>query len=543
MTETSTRTNSHARTVRQRFLRDIILLVVLTAVAAWGIGYYQDSTIRRELSRSLVQRIADQAVGQYAQVYQPVEQFLTLAAEWGRSGLLDVTRTADLNAKFIPLIQQLAPIQSVIIAADDGTEYFLQRHQESWLTRLRRQEQEGVRFVWQRWQAVGQSSAQWTEDLDYDPRQRPWFQGAVDQEASGEIFWTTPYTFFTLKTVGITGALRYRTEHDARSYFVVAIDVTLQNIYETVTAIQVSPHGRAFLCTSDHYLGVNSPPAAGQKQVAGAGSYRLTAVAESGDTLPAKAILAWQALEPGQSASFAFRNNGERWWAGFHPLQTVRGNLWLGVAAPEQDFLNEIKGRRQQVFVFALAVVALGGLAAIFLFRRYSRQFKREVVGVLGRRDTEAALHALIASGETARVEFKSTLRINLKTGKKGKEIELAWLKSVVAFLNSQGGVLLIGVDDRGMPLGLEADRFDNEDKCRLHFKNLLKQHIGLEFTKHIQFDIIDYRGQRVLIVECAPSREPVFLIEPRDEAFYIRSGPSSVKLSSRQVLQYLKRR
>jgi predicted HTH transcriptional regulator len=155
----------------------------------------------------------------------------------------------------------------------------------------------------------------------------------------------------------------------------------------------------------------------------------------------------------------------------------------------------------------------------------------------------KTALHALIAAGETARVEFKSTMRMNLKTGKKGKEIELAWLKSAVAFMNSQGGVLLIGVDDRGAPLGLEADRFDSEDKCRLHLKNLLKQHIGLEFTKYIQFDIIDYLGRRVLIVECAPSREPVFLIEPRDEGFYIRSGPSSVKLSSRQVLQYLKRR
>ena len=97
MTETPARTRSHARSVRRRFLRDLIVLVVLTAVAAWGIGFYQDSTIRRELSRSLVQRIADQAVGQYTQIYQPVEQFLILAVEWGRSGLLDLSQPADLN--------------------------------------------------------------------------------------------------------------------------------------------------------------------------------------------------------------------------------------------------------------------------------------------------------------------------------------------------------------------------------------------------------------------------------------------------------------
>ena len=72
----------------------------------------------------------------------------------------------------------------------------------------------------------------------------------------------------------------------------------------------------------------------------------------------------------------------------------------------------------------------------------------------------------LIRYGESPNLEFKSTLRTNLKTGKAGKEIELAWLKSVVGFLNTDGGVLLIGVNDGGEVVSIAADQFENDDKC-----------------------------------------------------------------------------
>ena len=52
------------------------------------------------------------------------------------------------------------------------------------------------------------------------------------------------------------------------------------------------------------------------------------------------------------------------------------------------------------------------------------------------------------------------------------------------------GGILLLGVADDGTVLGLEPDGFENEDKCRLHFKNLLNQHIGLEYSKYLQFHV-----------------------------------------------------
>ena len=74
--------------------------------------------------------------------------------------------------------------------------------------------------------------------------------------------------------------------------------------------------------------------------------------------------------------------------------------------------------------------------------------------------DTEEARHwkALIAQGESNTLEFKSTLRYCLRQKSPQKYVEHAVMKTIAAYLNSEGGVLLIGVDDNGIILGLEND-------------------------------------------------------------------------------------
>ena len=149
----------------------------------------------------------------------------------------------------------------------------------------------------------------------------------------------------------------------------------------------------------------------------------------------------------------------------------------------------------------------------------------------------------LIDAGESGTAEFKSTLRWNLKAGRAGKEIELAWLKTVVAFLNTDGGVLLVGVEDDGSALGIEPDHFENADRYLLHVNNLIRKHVGLEHAALIRFALRPCRDRQVLVVECRPSRQPAFLRDGNDETFYVRVGPGSRELNTRQVLRYIDER
>ena len=42
-------------------------------------------------------------------------------------------------------------------------------------------------------------------------------------------------------------------------------------------------------------------------------------------------------------------------------------------------------------------------------------------------------------------------------------------LKTIAAFLNTEGGDLLIGVGDDGAVTGIEQDRFENDDEFMRH--------------------------------------------------------------------------
>ena len=146
----------------------------------------------------------------------------------------------------------------------------------------------------------------------------------------------------------------------------------------------------------------------------------------------------------------------------------------------------------------------------------------------------------IIKDGENDRTEFKSTLRWSLKENKVNHGVEIAWLKTVAAFLNSDGGRLLVGVDNQGVPLGIEPDAFENEDKYLLHVNNRLQQHLGAEHAANIRFGLYPVGSQKVLLIECSPATKPVFLIDAGEESFYVRAGPGTRKLTMSQMLAYV---
>lgn len=153
-------------------------------------------------------------------------------------------------------------------------------------------------------------------------------------------------------------------------------------------------------------------------------------------------------------------------------------------------------------------------------------------------------LEEMIHQGEGIYTEFKSTLRVNLHTGEKDKRMEHAALKTINGFLNSkEGGTLVIGVDDNGKALGLQHDKFANEDKMDLHLGNLIKSQMGTACMLHIKAHFEDYEGERVLLVECKPSKLPVYLNNNGVEEFYIRAGGSSAKLTLSQMTEYISQR
>ena len=149
----------------------------------------------------------------------------------------------------------------------------------------------------------------------------------------------------------------------------------------------------------------------------------------------------------------------------------------------------------------------------------------------------------IIAAGEGALLEFKSTLRMNLHTNKNDDAITHACLKTVAAFLNTDGGQLLIGVADDGSIVGIERDGFQNQDKFQLHLWNTLKQAFGEAATMNVNTEVLAVNDKSICLVECKPSTEPVICkVKGGVEEFYIRTGPATTPVTPSAMLAYIPR-
>ena len=178
------------------------------------------------------------------------------------------------------------------------------------------------------------------------------------------------------------------------------------------------------------------------------------------------------------------------------------------------------------------------------LFKYTLRSFLEENSEALGLENRQKEdIQRLIRDGESNRLEFKSTLRTNLETGETDKRMEKAVLKTIVAFLNTDGGNLLIGVDDDGDIIGADIQSFENKDKMGLHLTNLIASKIGNSFLPFITFNLIDFDDKVVIRVKCDPCPMPVFYKDGKIEIFYVRSGPRTEELTGMTLISYIKNR
>ena len=154
--------------------------------------------------------------------------------------------------------------------------------------------------------------------------------------------------------------------------------------------------------------------------------------------------------------------------------------------------------------------------------------------------DPSKKIISLVENGEHDKVEFKSTLRTNLHTNQTDKKMEHATLKTITAYLNTDGGTLLIGIGNDGEILGIDKDNFPSNDKAGLHLNSLIKDHIGGEFLPFIKSEIVNINGRHVLKIDCKKSNKEVFLRHGGEEKFYVRNGASSVELSGSSLINYI---
>jgi len=215
------------------------------------------------------------------------------------------------------------------------------------------------------------------------------------------------------------------------------------------------------------------------------------------------------------------------------------------VLGPQDDFTDFM-----ETFVWVLMglIITSGAFFAGYSTRLFDVTVMRflkqnsEAIGVRSMSETEI-IKKIIAEGESETLEFKATLRTNLATGEKDKRMERAVLKTIVAFMNTNGGTLLVGVTDDGVIAGVDEDSFENRDKMSLHLTHMFSNQIGNHCLPFISFKLVSFENVCVIKIVVTAADKPVFLKDVNSDAYFVRSGPSSVELTGMSLLNYVENR
>ncbi|PYV08952.1 MAG: hypothetical protein DMG07_24330, partial [Acidobacteria bacterium] len=213
----------------------------------------------------------------------------------------------------------------------------------------------------------------------------------------------------------------------------------------------------------------------------------------------------------------------------------TRENVRLTFDTKVEHVIQEIVEKNFDLYKRITDDRAFGEAIKNFLFDQYLRAHRQA--------------EELIKRGESKTLEFKATLRWNLREDRRDDTvITHAVLRTIAAFLNTEGGDLLIGVADDGAIVGIEADRLESDDQFMRHLAQVARNGLGDRASTCIDPKTQIVQGKTVCVVSCQRSPEPVLLKWKGMEVdaggdFFIRSGPGTVRLPPESASHYIRTR
>lgn len=198
-------------------------------------------------------------------------------------------------------------------------------------------------------------------------------------------------------------------------------------------------------------------------------------------------------------------------------------------------------GKIPEIAIFYIIFGAILGLTFFTVFRYFQRKtiHIRQLI-----KELERDINLLISQGENSTIEFKSSLRWDLKQEKINRSLEEVVLKTIAGFLNGDGGTLLIGVTDDKQIVGLENDyktlKNKNRDGFHQAITTLISSNFGTDLCQNIQVFFHSVDNSDICRVIVAHSNRPAYLKHNGRLKLFARTGVSTRELNVKETVEFV---
>ena len=164
---------------------------------------------------------------------------------------------------------------------------------------------------------------------------------------------------------------------------------------------------------------------------------------------------------------------------------------------------------------------------------------------IFPQRAQECNIDSLLHKNESQTLEYKSTMRWDIRENKQSSVMEEVIVKELCAFMNTdEGGHLLIGVNDDGNAIGLEKDystlRHQNADGFEQHLINLIRKHLGVISNSYVGLSIHTVDGMKICLCKVKHAPKPTYLTIRNEKLFYVRMNNTAQPMNIDDANRYI---
>lgn len=334
----------------------IVMLAALLAITAYS--YYSNRRDALALSDDLLGVIERRIARELETFLFPIEDTVLLTADVLENTSFDTKNRAMLEPLAFRVLANLSQISMFNVADTHGNFLMVKKMPDGSLhTKIIERTEKATKVTWIRRDKSGNEyDVEVSADDSYDPRNRPWYVGAVK---SRQVYWSDFYIFFTDQKYGLTVSMPIIARDD-QLLGVLGLDIELESISAFLETLKIGQNGRAIIVDEEGYL-VAHPEI--EKMVKKEGEvYRRIRLDELKDPVLHRAYNRFQIEGHGHRDLVV---DDRRYLSTAFLLPTKIGHdLTVFIFVPEEDFVGFVTRNNRTVLVMSLSILALAAIMA-----------------------------------------------------------------------------------------------------------------------------------------------------------------------------------
>jgi len=361
------------RPLRVDILTAFTALLAVTVLVVIVYGYHRNSRAVLELSNEIISEVKELVIKEATLFLKPVATVSRLSARLAAHFDLKLPESEEFETYAIQILEEFPQVEMINMADEKGNFLMPKRMQDgSIATKLINRNETPATVTWKYRNILGNViKTEKSTEVDYDPRERPWYQGA---KKSGHTYWTDLYILFTDGEPGIT-ASHPVIKGDGFFAGVFGFDMSLTRLSEFLKGLKIGKRGIAFIMNSRKE--VVAHPNLTQASVKEGESLRPVRLEELDEEWTGPFL---KAYEKRREDRFLFRSKGETFIGALVDFPSHFAGGWtLAIVVPEDDFMGPIKKTRTMTIIISTIILLIAVGCSVVLSYNISRPILRLV--------------------------------------------------------------------------------------------------------------------------------------------------------------------